>query len=202
MKKIIFIPLNSNLFLFKIFVFLKIIQYCLFERCNKNNPFLFHENCVPSCKKEDIDSKLCILENEIITTQYLNNIIYINQINLTYNDIVVSDKNDLYYLMSMYPKTNLRLIYLLNNEGYGLLDRENSLYNTSIDDPEAKGRYESITFLMTLSSDTNNNQYLISISKSYRLMEIYDLKSNQIYFNKAEDIFNVLKLFILLLELI
>ena len=95
--------------------------------------------------------------------------------------------------MSMYPKTNLRLIYLLNNEGYGLLDRENPLYNTSIDDPEAKGRYESITFLMTLSSDTNNNQYLISISKSYRLMEIYDLKSNQIYFNKAEDIFNDLK---------
>ena len=178
--KTISIPLNSNkssnLFLFKICLFLKVIQYCLLNQCNKDNPFLFNGNCAPSCKKEDLDSNVCILNNEIIKTQFLNNIIYIKHEDLTYNDIVISENNNLYYLMSTYPGTNVRLIYLLNNEGYGLIDRENPLYNTSINDPNTRGRYESTTFLIKLSSNTDNKEYLLSISKGSQHMEIYDLE--------------------------
>ena len=193
-KNIFFIPINSkqntNIFLFKICLFLKIIQYCLFEKCTIDNPFLINNNCAKSCKKEDIDSKLCVLDNAIIKKQYLNNIIYIKQDRLVYNDFVVSENNTLYYLISTYPASNFRIIYLLNNEGYGLLDKDNPIYNTTINDPDNRGRIESLTFLMKLSSNTDNNEYLISISKSNRYMEIYDLESNHIYFKYAETIFS------------
>ena len=190
---IIFIHIFSmekkTTFLLEIILFLKLIDYCLFGECDRNSPFLFNDVCVQSCEKENINSKLCIIDNKIIKSQYLNNIIYFKEDNLMYFNIEVSENNNLYYEVSSYPATNSRYFYILNHEGYGLLNRENPLYYIEINDPSTLGRYESNIFSFHLLSSTDDREYLISISKGDQLMEIYDFYLNKFYFKQTKEVF-------------
>ena len=200
MKDIKFIHLNSkkkyNIFIFKIFIFFIILQYCFFETCNnRDNPYLLNkEECVQSCEGDKINSDLCILDNEIIKTQYLNNIIYVKE-GFKYLNLEVSENNNLYYFLSEYPNTNARIFYILNNEGYGLLNKNDPIYNNNINDTSKKGKYESDIFTFKLLSDTDNREYLISISKGSQFIEIYDFYLNKIYFQKAMDFFSLPNIF-------
>ena len=171
MKEIIFIPIKTkkklNPFIFKILLFLKLIHFCLLGICNnRDNPFLLNNECVQSCEEEEINNNLCIIENEIIKTQYLNNIIYIKEENIAFLNIEVSENNNLYYILSTYPPSNARIFYMLNNEGYGFLNRDNPYYKTEINDPLTLGRYESIFFPFQLLSESDNKEFLINIGKS------------------------------------
>ena len=190
MKQKIFIlspEKNTNKLLLKNFLLLIIIHYCSLEKCTeKNNPFLLDNECVQTCQEEEINSNLCIIENEIIKTQYLNNIIYINGVKCIYFNLVVSKNNNLYYLLSSYPKSKNRFLYLLNNEGYGLINKENPFFNATLNETWTVGRYESDIFIIKLLSDSDNNEYLLSLSKSNQYIEIYDFVSNNVYFQRAE----------------
>ena len=136
---------NLDIFLAKIFIFLQLLYYCLLEKCNnREKPFFLNNECVESCEEEDIKSNLCILDNEIIKTQYLNNIIYINELNIVYMEIDVSENNNLYYILSTYPKSNTRAFYILNNEGYGFFNKDNPNLKIEVNDPRNLGRYESV----------------------------------------------------------
>ena len=153
MKEIIFIPIKTkkklNPFIFKILLFVKLIHFCLLEICNnRDNPFLLNNKCVQSCEEEEINGNLCIIENEIIKTQYLNNIIYIKEENIAFLNIEVSENNNLYYILSNYPASNTRIFYMINNEGYGLFNKDNPYYKIEIDDPDTRGRFESIFFFI------------------------------------------------------
>ena len=199
MKEIKFIPLNlkkkPNIFI--IYLFLNIIRYCLFETCNnRDNPYLFNgKECVKSCEEEKIKSNICILDNEIIKTQYLNNIIHFKEEHAEYFNFEISEENNLYYYLSEYPKSNVRILYMLNNEGYGLLNRNDPIYNNNINDPSTSGRYESDIFTFHLLSDTNNKEYLLSLGKSNSLMEVYDFHENNTYFIKTCDFFLLSNIF-------
>ena len=201
MKEIKFFPLRPkkkyNNFIIKIFLFLVIIHCCLFEKCkNRDNPFLLKGECVPTCKEEDIKTNLCKLDNEIIKLQYLNNIIYFKEDKIEYLNFEESEKNNLYFFLSEYPKTNVRIIYMLNNEGYGLLNRDNPIYSNIINDTDKEGRFESDIFTFHLLSDTDETEYLISITKSMQNIEIYDFKSNKVYFNmKTMDFFSLINIY-------
>ena len=187
---------KSIIFLFEIFLFLKLLHYCLFEKCSdRDKPFYLNNECVESCGEEDIMSGLCILDNEIISRQYLNNIIYINELNILYFEIDVSENNNLYYLLSTYPQSNTRVFYILNNEGYGLFNKENPISTIEINDPNKLGRYESVFFVFQLLSETDNKEYLINIAKSNQFVELYDLHSNKIYSKNAENFLDVLNIF-------
>ena len=196
MKKAIFIPIspigNPTILLFQIFLFLRIINYYLFEKCNnRNNPFLLNNNCVDSCEMGDI----CTIDNEIIKTQYLNNIIYFKNESLIFFSIEVSENNNLYYIVSDFPQSNVREFYMLDNEGYGLFNKNNPNYRIEINDPANSGRFEADIFTFHLQSNTDNKEYLISISKSDQLMEIYDFYLNKIYFKRTMDVFDTVNIF-------
>ena len=154
----------TNIFLFKIFLFLQLLHYCLFEKCsNRDRPFLLNNECVQSCEEDDINSNTCSLDNEIIKTQYLNNIIYINENKIVYIEIDVSENSNLYYILSTYPKSNTRVFYIINNEGYGLFNKDNPILKKEVNDNRISGRYESVFFAFQLLSDSDNKEYLINI---------------------------------------
>ena len=190
MKQKIFIlspEKNTTKLLLKNFLLLIIIHYCSLEKCtDKNYPFLLNNECVQTCQEEEIDANLCKIENEIIKTQYLNSIIYINEEKCIYFNIVVSENNNLYYLLSSYRKSKNRFLYLLNNEGYGLINKESPFFITALNETKPVGRYESVIFIIKLLSDSDNNEYLLSLSKSNQYLEIYDFVSNNVYFQRAE----------------
>ena len=183
---------NTSLFLFNMIIFLKIINYCLLSKCDREKPFLKSEACEPTCTTDEINKGKCIIENDIIKTQWLNNIINIGGTGFMYANIFTTERNNLYYLVSSFPSSNLRIFYILNSEGYGFLNKNNPHYSILIDDPDKKGRYESEIFTIKLHSVYDYKEYLISIPLGSLNVELYDFYEGKIYYNLLENVFGPL----------
>ena len=111
------------IFLFqKIFLFLNILKYCKRYCEDKNLPFLSGGVCISACRLEDLRNETCILDNEIIKTQWINNIIYISENGFNYINMVTTQNNDLIILISSYPNSNTRILYGITKEGIGYFD--------------------------------------------------------------------------------
>ena len=180
MKKCFIIFFNSIILLLE-------IKFCLFSECERTTPFLKNNICVSSCTTEELNTGICTIDNEIIKTQWLNNIINIGGQNYLYINIETSENENLYCLVSGYPKSNVRIIYILNKEGYGLFNKTNPFINLTINDPNVKGRYESE--ISTIKLENDNKEYILSISKTSQFVELYDLYENNIFFNDVSSNF-------------
>ncbi len=170
-------------FIFKFILFIKIINYCKLSRCNKDNPLLKEEGCISSCTTDEINNGKCLIENEIIKTQWLNNIIYIGEEKYLYINVIASENNNFYCLVSNYPPTKTRIAYILDNEGYGLSNKENPKFSIQGEkiSPE---RLESEISIIKFNND--NKEYILSLSYPYYGMEIYDFYEYKIYCLQSE----------------
>ena len=181
------------LFRFNIILLLLLLKNCITSECNRDKPFLKSNNCESSCTENEINNKECIIENDIIKAQWLNNIIFnIGEATYCYVNIAISENNDLFYIVSSYPNTNLRMIYAINYQGYGILNADNPKSIIEINDSDTHGRYESEVFPIKLYESTDDKEYFLSISKSNQNVEIFDLYENKYYFDRILDIFSPL----------
>ena len=178
--------MNNYILFFIKSILLSLEIHIISSLCPRNNPFLKDNVCVSSCTSEEIEDNSCIINNEIVKTQWLNNIIFLNFSNCFYLNLHVSENNTLYSLTSRYPPSNTRIMYILNKEGYGYINKNDPLINLALNDPENKGRFESELFSIQFS----NREYLISIGKAPQFVEIYDLYENKIYFKLVQNYFD------------
>ena len=140
--------------------------------------------CVTSCPIEEFN-KSCILENEIIKTKWINNIIYLTDIQFQFINMVTTQNEDLLILISEFPKSNKRLLYDLTKEGRGYFKvngQETKDYLIEINNEKIKERYESELFPFTLSNNNDDKEYLMNFGKTY-FIEIYDLSTKKVYFH-------------------
>ncbi len=183
-------------FLLRIIIFLKLIHYNNMLECNDiNYPFekIGYDNCADSCSKSEMNIGTCIIRNEIIKAQWLNNIIYFAPGGYGYINIAITESNNLYAITSSYPPNNERYIYLLNREGIGWF--EGSPFTISyIQDSGNKGRYESSSFTIKSYSNQQKSyeEYLISISKADQNVEIFDFYGGRIYIKQVVSAFGSL----------
>lgn len=80
----------------------------------------------------------CIIENEILKTQWINNIIYLSEEGYPYINLVTSKNDDLIIVISSFPASNIRLFYGLTNEGRGYFTKDNkesTNYTMEINNP-------------------------------------------------------------------
>ena len=178
-----------SLFVLKYILIFNMIKLCSFIQCDRDKPFLKEDTCIPSCKTEEINKGICIINNDIIKAQWLNNIIIIGGKEFIYVNVESSETNNLYYLVSSFPASNERMFYILNNEGYGLFDKNNPFITLKVDDPEKKGRFESDLLLIKLFSSDDNKEYLMSLSLGVQNVELYDFYNKNIYSNSMEKTF-------------
>ena len=192
----IIIKRNIPFLLFTI-TFLQIIKSYNMLNCDNNRSLPLEKNgiCVEICTKDEINSGTCTIQNEIIKTQWLNNILYIGPSGYRYINIAVSENNNLYAVASGYPASNDRYIYYLDEEGNGFFSNENikTPYKiTTVKDSSKKGRYESSLFTFKLYSENDNRDYLISIAKADQNVEIFDFYNENSYANQIEKAFGEL----------
>ena len=181
---------NSFSNIIKFLLFLKCINYS-FCSCSIDKPFKENGICVSSCSKND-----CILENKIIETQYLNNIIKIGPENNHYINIITTENNDLIYLASSYPNDNNRFLFGITKKGEGyftIKNKKEKFNKIIIEDQETVGRFESVIFPIKLLN--GNDEYLLSVSKNNQMMELYDLKTSKIYFRYLIQTFNLYNIY-------
>ena len=115
----------SNFASLKFIIFFQIIKLCLFLCNERNLPFFKGDTCVNNCNLEEIKNETCFLKNEILKTQWINNINYLYYDSYHYINMVVTENQDLIIAMSSYPPTNQRVFYGLKKEGRGYFNENN-----------------------------------------------------------------------------
>ena len=176
-----------NAIVFKIILFIKAIYFVLSE-CDRDHPLLIGSECQSkACTNEELNNGVCVIKNEIIKTQWLNNIIYLGEKQYLYINLITSENNNLYCVISDYQKeisksSSTRIAYILDNEGYGLFDKDNpKMYLT--DENVSRERYESEIAIIKFNND--NKDYILSFSYPNGEIEIFDFHKSKIYLSKT-----------------
>ena len=181
---------NNKQFLFKLIIWLNIIKIC--NLCEKNKPFLKDGVCYENCTVEEIKEGNCEVENYIIKTQWIDNILYLTNTFFNYINMVTTKNDDLIILMSPYPASNIRFFYGLNSEGRGYFTQNNKdIYNYTmvISSSNILGRYESLSFLVKLKSKSETKEYIMEIGKTPQLLQVYDFKEKTIIIQEIKEVF-------------
>ena len=178
---------NHIFFLHVLFIWFQTFKYCKLN-CLKNAPFLIQGHCAESCSAEDLNNKLCIVENEIIKTQWINKIYLIGGNGFNYINLAESENNDLFVLVSSFPKSNERILFGLTNKGEGYFSSQ-KIKKLIINDTKTEGKYETDMLMVKLASTSSTKEYLLSFARTPQYTEIYDLESEKIYFGSTSTIF-------------
>ena len=167
--------LESILF-FSIFFSKLLYSHC---ECKRDEPIQTTSGCqLKYCSKSQFDSEECKIDNTIIKTQWLNDIIIFDSDKLRFGSFTINSKGDMIYECSVEEAKGIRIIYWLNKDGsfhfqdsngkkipaYTLVVRDNNNFPI---------RYDS----QIISIFANNNkEYLISISLYTGMVELYDFE--------------------------
>ena len=175
-----------NILFHLLFIF-KIIQSKNSE-CGRNEPFLLSNNNKCSseyCSKERIDSKDCIINNTIIKTQWLNNIILIGGKGFRYINFASYPNGDMIIETTSNPKNPQRIFFGLTFDGKPLFkenEEEKYFYSINITDGSNYEQYEAEHFIIKSSNGENyGKEYFFSVSKVGCNAELFDFENDRVY---------------------
>ena len=163
------------------------------NQCEYDSPIYKDSSCqLVYCTENQFLDGTCVIKNNIIKTQWMNNIIVFNDKKYRYCNFVINSKGDLIAEYSTEEKNGIRLFYVLKQNGnFYFKDSENTAIPTKKitvgDWGITPARSDSENILISLNITDDNNQYLISISYSTGSIELYDLDLNLQSFLSSED---------------
>ena len=182
------------------FLFLFQIIIPIIHGCDADKPFLKDDSCIGYCSERELKEKTCKIDNDIIKTQFLNNIIWIGDANFRYVNIVSYSNKDMIIETTSKPGNSKRIFFGIKNNGRGLFYKNgNYTYYYSIEASGQTGntgniRYEAEIFIATINGGENDGkEYLVSIGNDNQYMELYDFDNNKIYQKSAYDLFGTKK---------
>ena len=184
----------------KILILLMILlQFPLSKsECTIEQPILKNGNCeLTYCSEEEFSSGVCTISNDIIKTQWINNITTFKDYDkMRYNNLAVNYKGDLVLEISTQKSDykGIRYFYGLKKDGsYLFQDENNQSVPTKIitvkDGDTQIIRYESVTIFISLKNDNNDDkEYLLSIgSNKDSFVELYDLENGNVSYVNTFD---------------
>ena len=168
------------------------------SECNIDQPILKNGNCdLTYCSEEEFSSGACTISNDIIKTQWINNIRLFKDYNrLRYNNLAVNSKGDLVLEISTQESNfqGIRFFYGIKKDGsYLFKDENNQSIPTKIiivKDGDAQIiRHESVIIFISLKNDNNDDkEYLLSIgSNKDSFVELYDLENGNVSYVNTFD---------------
>ena len=175
---------KNILFFFKILILLIKIKEFVLDPCDYDTPLYKSSSCIEGyCTPEQIENKVCIINNEIIETQWFNNILPVSTENFSYIDITTMLNGDLLIEASSYPKTEKREFYGLKKNGRPYFkNKENKKEIANYSMNTTLGRFESYIFGIKLNGSEDEREYLVSMTKDHsNNMELYDFENGKIY---------------------
>ena len=199
MKKI-----NCSIFVVRlIFIFIS-IKYSFLDYCNdRSKPILLPSNneCVMKyCTDEDFENNICIKNNSIIRTQWLNNIIQFGDQNCRFPKIVkYSPGEDIVVVCQIFPeKSYSSYFYGLKENGRPLFikDGKETPYNplnNYIDSEDGKSNYCYDSEFLMIKKEPERKDYLLKIGLNNDFIELYNFENKDI---NGEQILFYLDMFI------
>ena len=172
-----------NFFFHLLFIF-KIIESQNSE-CGKNDPFLLNNRCASEpCPKEGPNSKDCIINNTIIKTQWLNNIILIGGTDFRYINFASYPNGDMILCTTSFPVQPERIFFGLTVDGRPLFKKneEEKFFNSINITDGSVVQYEAEYYIIKSSNEeTYGKEYFFSVSKVGCNAELFDLDNNKAY---------------------
>ena len=170
---------------FPLFIFLSII-FLTNNNCPRENPIFNSELGICTqdyCTEEDFKSQKCQINNTIIETQWLNNIININKTNFRYLSFATYSNGDMIFQSNAYPKSNERIFLGFKKNGRSFFNNNSYFYNMNVIQSESFGNFEFENIVIKLNEKQNNQkEYLLSLpTNEDSYVEIYDFENNIIY---------------------
>ena len=187
-QKYLFNYIYYSIFHIKAFIFLQIIKVILNE-CFRDIPIrLKNGSCVLKyCKPEEYNSKECIIDNPIVKTQYLNDIIMFGEKYYMYIDFITFSSKDMIVVTSLSPDliNEKRIFYGLKENGEYFFKKDNSDEESPFYSlPTTDSKLESANSIFT----KNGKEYFLSIGRLSEA-EIYDFENKEIYHIEASNLF-------------
>ena len=178
-----------NSFHFK-FVLLTIIYKIIrTDYCSIYTPLMMYNQCtIQYCSKEQFESKECQINNPIIKTQWLNNIITIGNILFRYINFASYSNGDMVVESTQYPQNAYRMFYGIKRNGRPLFIDETTNGETPYYTKQVtgqtnghSGKTEAIADIIKFSEEVDGKEYFFSISKLDCYGEIFDFENNLMY---------------------
>ena len=108
---------NNFIFLLNIISLFNIIKAEITE-CSKQQPILISSQCkLEYCSKEQFDLKQCIINNTIVKTQWINNLIIFGENPYRYLSYATYSNDDIVIESACYPLKQKRMFYGLKKDG-------------------------------------------------------------------------------------
>ena len=187
-QKYLFNYINHRIFHIKTFIFLQMIRVILNE-CQRNIPIkLKNGSCVLKyCNPEEYNSKECIIDNPIVKTQYLNDIIIFGEVDFMYIDFLTFSSKEMIVVTSSSKSENeKRIFYGLKENGEYYFKKDNSDEESPFYSlPTTDSKLESANSIFT----KNGKEYFLTIGRLESQTEIYDFDNKAIYHSKTSDLF-------------
>ena len=134
------------------FIFIFIFSYFLFifltsilaQNCERSIPIYKENSCsAVFCTKEEFNSSVCTIRNDIIKTQWLNNFMKFEESFLKYISFASFSNGDIILQAGTYPESNLRTFIGLQKNGRCLFKNKTSYFN-SINASQDLNNYKKI----------------------------------------------------------
>ena len=176
----------------EIYFFYLTIKLSIQTECDKSTPIKKQDNqCyLTYCEKEEFDNGTCTINNTIIKTQWLTDIINVGGITYRYVNLALSSKNDLFLHTTANPSKNENCFFGIKSDGtpyFNSTGGSSSIvyikYNISSLKSRSKGQVINILLNDVDNTDNNNknkNEYFMSIGKDDNNVELFDLESKQL----------------------
>ena len=170
-------------FLQKIIILIQIVINEL-NGCEINKPFLKSTSCVNYCSELELKEKTCKIDNDIVKTQYLNNINFIGDENYKYVNFAMFSNGDMILETTNNPGTKKRMFYGIKKDGREFFYKDNKWSNKYTIEGEDI-RHEAEIFVVKINGkigeENNGKEYLVSIAKKNHYAELYDFDNDKIY---------------------
>ena len=177
LSDIIFILFNL-IYLFQIFK-------AEINDCPKEKPILISGECkLQYCSKDKFASKECIINNEIIKTQWLNNFIFIGDQSFRYINFATYSNGDMIIGTTSFPQKPKRMFYGLKQNGRPFFKNRTNNEETPYYSIMFTGENYRLTEskgIIIKSSDTYK-EYFLCVSRYDNNVELFDFENDEIFY--------------------
>ena len=160
--------------------------------CNITHPILIDNMCkFTYCTNTQFESSICIINNNIIKTQWLTSIIPISDINYRYINPFLTNNKDLIIQTTYSYGSSRRQYFGITKEGRFFFknseEKEYPYYLIDIDNDEQFSKYEGIGGSIQIE---NGDDFFLSIGIYSAYAEIIDYKKNTLSRKFSENFYN------------
>ena len=183
--------IHFQYFLMKLICIVIIPKSAINDCPDRNKPILDIQSnsCeLKYCSESDISNNICKVDNKIIATQWLNNIIDFGIANCKYTKSATFSNDDIVFFSAA---KNIPYFFGIKKNGRALFtENGNETYNYSLKKNSDDNLEYETGEIVVIKLGTDGDEYLFNIGDGSQYTELYDFANQRIYYKSSKVAFS------------